>query len=58
MSYTHITFDVGAAIKAFRHVIWNRPTFWSDIVIHLEDFHAMMAFFAVIGRLVSGSGFE
>ena len=57
MSYTHITFDVGAAIKAF-HVIWNRPTFWSDIVIHLGDFHAMMPFFAVIGRLISGSGFE
>lgn len=57
MSYTHITLDAGAAIKAF-HVIWNRPSFWSDIIIHLGDFHAMMAFFAVIGRIISNSGFE
>ena len=57
MSYTHITFDVGAAIKAF-HVVWNNPDTWSDIIIHLGDFHAMMAFFGVIGRFVEGSGFE
>ena len=50
MLYTHITLDVGAAIKAY-HVIWNNPTAWSsDIVIHLGDFHAMMAFFGVIGK--------
>ena len=57
MSYTHITLDVGAAIKAF-HVIWNKPDEWSDIIIHLGDFHAMMAFFGVIGRFVESSGFE
>lgn len=57
MSYTHITLDAGTAIKAY-HVIWNRPSLWSDIIIHLGDFHAMMAFFGVIGRLVSNSGFE
>ena len=57
MSYTHITLDAGAAIKAF-HVIWNRPSCWRDIIIHLGDFHAMMAFFAVIGRLISNSGFK
>lgn len=57
MTYTHITLDVGAAIKAF-HVIWNNPVAWSDIVIHLGDFHAMMAYFGVIGLYVSGSGFE
>lgn len=57
MLYTHITLDAGAAIKAF-HVVWNNPAEWSDIIIHLGDFHAMMAFFAVIGRFVEGSGFE
>ena len=57
MSYTHNTLDVGAAIKAF-HVVWNNPDAWSDIIIHLGDFHAIMAFFAVIGRFVEGSGFE
>jgi hypothetical protein len=57
MSYTHITLDAGAAIKAF-HVVWNNPAAWSDIIIHLGDFHAMMTFFAVIGRFVESSGFE
>lgn len=57
MSHAHITLDVGAAIKAF-HVVWNNPDAWSDIIIHLGDFHAMMTFFAVIGRFVEGSGFE
>jgi hypothetical protein len=38
MVYTHITLDVGAAIKAY-HVIWNNPQAWSDIIIHLGDFH-------------------
>ena len=57
MSYTHITLDVGAAIKAF-HVVSNNPRAWSDIIIHLGDFHAMMAFFAVIGRFIESSGFE
>ena len=44
MKYVHITFDVGAAIKAYR-VIWNDSDLWNDIIIHLGDFHAMMAFF-------------
>ena len=34
------------------------PVAWSDIVIHLGDFHAMMAYFGVMGLYVSGSGFE
>ena len=55
--YTHITFDLGAAMKAY-HVIWNNPELWFDIIIHLGDFHAMVTFFSVIGKFVSGSGFE
>ena len=57
MQYTHITMDVGAAIKAY-HVLWNNPQLWSDIIIHLGDFHTMMTFFGVIGSYVKGSGFE
>ena len=57
MTYTHITLDVRAAIKVFR-VIWNNPVAWSDIVIHLRDFHTMLAYFGVIGLYVSGRGLE
>ena len=50
-----ITLDVGAAIKVFR-VIWNNPVAWSDIVIHLRDFHTMLAYFGMMGLYVSGRG--
>lgn len=57
MKYTHITLDVGAAIKAFQ-VVWNNTQAWSDTIIHLGDFHAIMAFFRIIGSFIKGSGFE
>ena len=57
MKFTHITLDVGVAIKAY-HVIWNNPNLWSDIIIHLGDSHAINAYFGAIGTFVSGSGFE
>lgn len=57
MKYVHITMDVGAAIKAF-HVVWDDNNLWNDIIIHLSDFHAVMAFFGVIGQYITGSGFE
>ena len=38
--------------------LWNNPNLWSDIIIHLRDFHAINAYFGAIGTFVSGSGFE
>ena len=57
MEYVHVIMDVGAAIKAY-HLIWNDPERWQRIIIHLGDFDSFMAFFSVIGKLISGSGFE
>ena len=57
MKYTHIIMDCGAAIKMY-HVLWNNPQLYSKIVVHLGDFHFMQAFFDVIGRFVTCSGFE
>ena len=57
MKHAHIVMDVGSAVKAYQ-VIWNNPELWSDIIIHLGDFHAMMMFFSVIGDYLKGSGFE
>lgn len=42
MSYTHITLDVGAAIKAFP-MIWNKPDEWSDILIHCWLVHVVFS---------------
>ena len=57
MRCTHITLDVGAAIKAF-HVVWNDKDRWSNIIIHLGDFHVFMAFFGSMGKFMTDSGFE
>ena len=57
MPYSNITFDIGAAMNAFK-VLWNNPEKFSNIVIHLGDFHQMKEVFAIIGKLISGSGFE
>ena len=57
MKYTNITMDCGAAMKLY-HVLWNNPSKFSKIIVHLGDFHFMQAFFDVIGRFVTSSGFE
>ena len=57
MRYTHVIFDLGAAIKGFL-VIWNQKEHWKDIIIHLGDFHAFMAFFGCVGKYITGNGFE
>ena len=44
-------------MKAY-HVIWNNPAKFSNIFLHLGDFHCMKAFFGVIGCYITGSGFE
>lgn len=49
--------DVGAASK-FYHIVWNNPEKFKQVVIHLGDFHGMMEFFGVIGKIIQGSGFE
>ena len=57
MKYVHIIMDCGAAMKMC-HVLWNNPEKYSNVIIHLGDFHFMQAFFDVIGRFASCSGFE
>ena len=59
MKYAHIILDPGAAIKGF-HVIWNQNKHWKNIIIHLGDFHAFMAFMAFfgVGKSVTGIGFK
>ena len=55
--YPNITFDIGAAMNAFK-VLWNYPEKFSNIVIHLGDFHYMKEGFILMGKLIGGSGFE
>ena len=57
MPYVNVSLDVGAAINAYK-LIWNHPIKFSNVVIHLGDFHAMKEIFSVLGLFVQGSGFE
>ena len=57
MLYTHITVDAGEAAM-FSQVLWNNALEFSKVIIHLGDLHAFMEFFGMIGKLVTGSGFE
>ena len=57
MPFVNVTLDVGAAMNAFK-VVWNYPETFSNVVIHLGDFHLMKEIFSILGILVKGSGFE
>ena len=57
MKYAHVTADEGAAEKIYQ-VVWNNPVDFKSVIIHLGDFHGMVELFAIIGKLVSSSGFE
>ena len=57
IKYANITFDIGAAMNAYK-VLWNYPDKLKNIVIHLGDFHFIKEVFAILGKLISGSGFE
>ena len=46
MPYANITRDVGAAINAFKYLWSNNDTF-SNVIIHLGDFHFIKENFKV-----------
>ena len=57
MPYVNVYLDVEAAINAYK-LIWSHPQRFDNIFIHLGDFHFIKENFGVIGKLVTGSGFE
>ena len=50
MPYVNITFDVGAAINAFK-MVWNYPEVFKNVVIHLGGFYFRKENFQVSIRL-------
>ena len=51
MPYVKITLDLGAAMPAYK-VVWNYPNIFSNVIIHLGDFHFMKGAFTVLGILI------
>ena len=46
MKYVNVTLDLGAAINAFK-TVWECPLKFSNVFIHLGDFHFMKENFQV-----------
>ena len=57
MPYVNVTLDVGPAINAYK-LLWKYSQQFSNVIIHLGDFHMMKENFKVLGLLVQSSGFE
>ena len=56
IKYTHITLNVGAAIKEF-HVEWNQLEYWSK-VIKIQETFMLLWIFGAIGSYISGNALE
>ena len=57
MRYVNLTLDAGAYVNAYR-VLCNYPKVFSNLILHLGDFHYMKELFGIVGTLVKASGFE
>ena len=57
MPYVNVTLGVGAAINAFK-LLWKYSQQFSNVIIHLRDFHIIKENFKVMGLIVQCSGFE
>ena len=57
MPYVNVTLDVGAALNAYK-LLWKYPEQFSNVVIHLGDFHVMKENFKIMGLFLQSSGFE
>ena len=57
MPYANVTLDVGAAMNAYKP-LWNYPEKYKNVIIHLGDFHFLKEGITMLGKLISGSGFQ
>ena len=57
MRYVNVFLDVGAAMNAYK-LVWNYPDKFSNVLVHLGDFHFMKEIFNVVGTMIDGSGFD
>ena len=57
MPHLNVFLDVGAAMNACK-LVWNYPDKFSNVLVHLGDFHFMKEIFNVVGTMIDGSGFD
>jgi len=54
---TFITFDYAAARMAY-DIVWEKPTLYSNVIVHMGAFHTMCSYMGSLGKMMTGSGFE
>jgi hypothetical protein len=52
--YTFITFDYAAAKIAF-DIVWDQPSLYKDVIVHLGAFHTMCSYMGALGKNLHGS---
>ena len=57
MPHVNVFLDIGAAMNACK-LVWNYPDKFSNVLVHLGDFHFMKEIFNVVGTMIDGSGFD
>ena len=55
--YTITTFDLGVCMKAYP-LLFNDPEKYKDHIVLIGSFHTTMAYLKMIGKKMTGSGFE
>ena len=56
MPYVNVSLDVGAPNAC--KLVWDYPDKFSDVLVHLGDFHFMKEILNVVGTMIDGSGFD
>ena len=51
MPFVNVTLDLGAAMNACR-VVRSYSEIFSNVIIHLGDFHLMKEIFQILGMLI------
>lgn len=54
---TIITFDLAVVMKAYS-IIWQNPEEFQNILVRIGVFHTICSYLGVLGKMMSGSGFE
>jgi len=55
--YTFVTFDLAMAKIAY-NIVWDMPDEFKNVIIHLGGFHIMCSYMGVLGKMMTGTGFE
>jgi len=50
-------FDYAAARIAY-NIIWDRPSMYTSVLVHMCAFHTMCSYMGSFGKMTSGSGFK